>query len=244
MGAFVMCVAPSQVADESMVAMADESELSTAERLVNATVSLLAEHGPSAIKAREVAAKAGMSTMVVYSHHGGIPELISAAVDHGFKEIEKVFAETAVTDDPVTDLFAMALATREIAQQNPHLYDAMFGLSTRATYRPTQPEKATRRSGHSPAFKAAFAHVTDACSRLAATDRVEINDVDALAGALWSFVHGFIMLELADHFTDFEDPVTRVLVPMGVTFMVGLGDDPERARASHEAALALRPTAR
>jgi len=210
---------------------------STAERLVQATVKLLAERGPSAVKAREVAAEAGMSTMVVYSHHGGIPELISAAVDYGFNEIEKAFAETGVTDDPVSDLFAMALATRDMARANPHLYDTMFGLSTRATYRPTHPDKTVRRSGHSPAFKAAFAHVTDACARLAASGRVQVGDVDALAGALWSFVHGYITLELADHFVDFEDPVAQVLVPMGVTFTVGLGDDPQRARASHEVAL-------
>lgn len=212
---------------------------STAERLVQATISLLAEHGPSAIKARTVAAEAGMSTMVVYSHHGGIPELINAAVDHGFAEIEQAFANTPVTDDPVTDLFAMALATRDIARANPHLYDAMFGLSNRATYRPTQADKDIRRSGRSPAFKAGFAHITDACARLAASGRVEVNDVDALASALWSFVHGFITLELADHFVDFDDPVTQVLVPMGVTFTVGLGDDPERALASHKAALAV-----
>jgi len=221
-----------------MVTMTEDSVPSTAERLVEATVSLLAEHGPSAVKAREVAAKAGMSTMVVYSHHGGIPELISAAVDHGFGQIERVFAETDVTDDAVADLFTMALATRRIARENPHLYDAMFGLSTRATYRPTQPEKASQRSGDSPAFKAAFAHITEACERLAASGRVEVGSVDALAGALWSYVHGFVTLELADHFTNFDDPVAQVMMPMGVTLTVGLGDDPQRARASHEAALA------
>jgi AcrR family transcriptional regulator len=237
MGATVMSVASARLPDESMVTMTEDSVQSTAERLVEATVSLLAEHGPSAIKAREVAAKAGMSTMVVYSHHGGIPELISAAVDYGFGQLEKSFAETEITDDPVTDLFGMALTTRQHARGNPHLYDAMFGLSNRATYRPAHAEKGVRHSGHSPAFKAGFAHITDACTRLAETDRAEVNDVDALAGALWSFVHGYITLELADHFTDFEDPVMQVLVPMGVTFMVGLGDDPKRARASHEAAL-------
>jgi AcrR family transcriptional regulator len=220
-----------------MVTMTEDSVPSTAERLVEATVSLLAEHGPSAIKAREVAAKAGMSTMVVYSHHGGIPELISAAVDYGFGRLETSFAEAEITDDPVTDLFGMALITRELAQRNPHLYDAMFGLSTRATYRPTQPEKASRFSGHSPAFKAAFAHITGACERLAASGRVGVADVNALAGALWSYVHGFITLELADHFTDFDDPVAQVMVPMGVTLTIGLGDKPDRARASHETAL-------
>jgi len=205
------------------------------ERLVRATIALLAEQGPAAIKARTVAAEAGMSTMVVYSHFGGVPELINAVVDHGFGEIERAFSQVPVTDDPVADLFCMALIARETARANPHLYDAMFGLSTRATYRPT--DKDRHRSGHSPAFRAAYAHVTDACARLAESGRVRVEDPVAVAGALWSYVHGYITLELANHFTEFEDPLAQVLVPMGVTFSVGLGDDPERARASHEVAL-------
>jgi AcrR family transcriptional regulator len=223
----------------SMKPMSEESlQSGIAERLVQATVTLLAEQGPSAIKARTVAARAGMSTMVVYSHFGGIPELLNAVVDHGFGEIEQAFAQVPISDDPVQALFSMALAARDLAQANPHLYDAMFGLSTRATYRPA-PERGARRSGHSPAFKAAFAHLTDACARLAASGRVVVNNPEAVAGALWSFVHGYITLELANHFSEFEDPVTQVLVPMGVTFAVGLGDDADRARASHERALAL-----
>ena len=54
------------------------------ERLIQVTIRLLAEQGPSAIKARTVASAAGLSTMVVYHHFGGIPELTRAVVDHGF----------------------------------------------------------------------------------------------------------------------------------------------------------------
>jgi AcrR family transcriptional regulator len=208
------------------------------ERLVQATIKLLAEQGPSAIKARTVASEAGMSTMVVYSHFGGIPELIHAVVDHGFSEMERAFSKVPITDDPIADLFTMALTTREIARANPHLYDLMFGLSTRATYRPT-PDKDVRRSGHSPAFQAAYLHLTDACSRLVESGRVEALDPKVVAAALWSFVHGYITLELGDHFAEFDDPVAQVMLPMGVTFCVGLGDEPERARASHEAVLEL-----
>ena len=43
------------------------------ERLVRAAIGLLAEQGPSAVKARTVASASGLSTMVVYSHFGGIP---------------------------------------------------------------------------------------------------------------------------------------------------------------------------
>jgi AcrR family transcriptional regulator len=208
-----------------------------AERLIQATITLLATDGPSAIKARTVAAEAGMSTMVVYNYFGGVPELVSAVVDHGFNQIERSFAGLPHTDDPIADLFAMALVTLERARENPHLYDAMFGLSTRATYRPAT-DKDVRRAGHSPAFRAAYAHVTEACARLATWGPVTINDPEAVAGALWSFVHGYITLELANHFADFDDPVRQVLVPMGVTFCVGLGAEPEAALHSHEAALA------
>ena len=202
------------------------------ERLVQTTIKLLAEQGPSAIKARAVASEAGMSTMAVYHHFGGIPELIRAVVDHGYRELDRAFSQLPVTDDPVVDLFAMALTTRRIARANPHLYDLMFGLSTRASYRPVSE---VRLSGRSPAFRAAYAHLLEACNRLVASGRVEPAPPDVIAAALWSFVHGYITLELADHFVEFDDPVQQVLLPMGVTFAVGLGDTRERAQASHEA---------
>ena len=204
-------------------------------RLVQATVKLLAEQGPSAIKARAIASEAGVSTMVVYHHFGGIPELVGAVIDQGFAEIERAFARLPVTDDPVADLFSMALAVREVARSNPHLYDMMFGLSTRATYRPAS-DKAMRRSGHSEAFTAAYAHVTAACERLVTSAGVTAAP-EMIAAGLWSTMHGYISLELADHFVEFEDPVSSVMMPAGVVFTVGLGGDPERAQASHEEAL-------
>jgi AcrR family transcriptional regulator len=207
------------------------------ERLIAATISLLATEGPAAVKARTVAAEAGMSTMVVYKHFGGVPELVNAVVDHGFNEIGRAFARLEVTDDPVADLFTMALTTLAYARANPHLYDAMFSLSRRSTYRPAS-GKDSQHAGHSLAFQAAYAHVTEAAARLGVSAGLAISDPTATAGALWSFVHGYIALELASHFAEFEDPVRQVLVPVGVTLCVGLGADPETALASHEAALA------
>lgn len=207
-----------------------------AERLIEAAIGLLATEGPSAIKARTVAAEAGLSSMVVYTYFGGVPELVKAVTDHGFDQLGTAFAELPSTDDPVADLFAMALITVTYARTNPHLYDAMFGLSTRSTYRPAS-DKDVRLAGHSPAFRSAYAHITDACTRLIGSERVTATDPKAVAGALWSYVHGYIMLELANHFDEFDDPVGQVLVPMGVTFCVGLGDEPEAAKASHQIAL-------
>jgi AcrR family transcriptional regulator len=209
------------------------------ERVVQATIKLLAEQGPSAIKARAVASASGLSTMAVYHYFGGIAELMRAVVDHGFAELDEAFSEVPLTDDPLADLYAMALTTRRVARENPHLYDLMFGLSTRrATYRPL-PASDVRLSGRSPAFQGAYRHLAEACARLVSSGRVRRQEPEVLAAQLWSFVHGFITLELAEHFVEVDDPVAQVLQPMGVNLAVGLGDKRERAQASHEAGASL-----
>ncbi len=173
--------------------------------------------------------------MAVYHHFGGIAELIRAVAERGFTELDTAFSQVPVTEDPIADLFALALTCRRVARENPHLYDLMFGLSTRrATYRPLS-DSDVRLSGRSPAFRGAYVHITEACERLMRSGRVRQQDPEAVAAQLWSFVHGFITLELAEHFVEFEDPVAQVLVPMGVNLAVGLGDKRERAQASHEA---------
>ena len=180
-----------------------------------------------------MAAATGFSTMVVYHHFGGIPELIRAVIDQGFKELDSAFSQLPLTEDPIADLFALALTCRRVARENPHLYDLMFGLSTRATYRPLT-DSDVRLSGRSKAFRGAYVHVAEACARLMSSGRVRQQDPEVVAALLWSFVHGYITLELADTFVELDDPARQVL-QMGVNLAVGLGDTRERAQASHEA---------
>ncbi|MEE6164796.1 MULTISPECIES: TetR/AcrR family transcriptional regulator [unclassified Mycolicibacterium] len=198
--------------------------------LVTAATALLAEQGPAAIKARTVAAAAGLSTMAVYHHLGGVPELIQAIVDRGFKDFGDAFLHAPASDDPVTSLFAMALEARRFAQANPHLYDLMFGLSTRGSYRPAT---ATDR-GRSDGFEDAYAHLVQGCSRLVSSGRVRPGEnPEVIAPQLWSAVHGFVTLELGGHLSLFDDPLRQVFLPMMVNLAVGLGDDPQRAASSN-----------
>jgi hypothetical protein len=69
--------------------------------------------------------------------------------------------------------------------------------------------------------------------------RVRQQEPEAIGAQLWSFVHGCITLELAEHLVEFDDPVAQVLQPMGVNLAVGFGDTRERAQASHEAGARL-----
>jgi AcrR family transcriptional regulator len=207
------------------------------ERLVEAATALLAEKGPSEIKARTVAEAAQVSTIAVYYHLGGLPELLQAVVDKGFQDLARAFVAAPPSDDPVTTLFEMALASRRFAQENPHRYDLMFGLSTRGSYRPIQAAH-SGDGGRSEEFQTAYAHLVEACIRLVSSGRIRSDaNPESIAPQLWSAVHGFVTLELGDHFVQFSDPVRQVLQPMMVNIFVGLGDDPESADASHAAAI-------
>jgi len=87
-------------------------------------------------------------------------------------------------------------------------------------------------SGRSPAFLDTYQHLVDACARLVASGRLGRTGPEAVAARWWTTVHGFIGLELAHHFENFDDPVKDVLEPMAVNLMVGLGDQPRKVRAS------------
>lgn len=220
--------------DKESVARLDRDQ--AVSQLVAAATALLADKGPGEIKARSVAEAAGLSTIAVYHHLGGLPELIRAVVDQGFRDLGDAFLDAPAGDDPVTSLFAMALASRRFAQANPHLYDLMFGLSTRGSYRPLHTAESPGR-GRADNFQKAYAHLVQACTRLVDSGRVRADeDPEVIAPQLWSTVHGFVTLELGDHLAQFDDPVRQVLQPLMVNIVIGLGDDPQSATASHTAA--------
>lgn len=197
------------------------------ERLIRSTVELLAVAGPSELKVRTITDRAGVSTITVYHYFGGLQELLHEVVTRGHGELKAALvAATRAGDDPAVQLFAMALATRDLAQRNAHLYDMMFGLSTRGTYRHVASPDRSPAEG----FQAAYAVLVAACDRLQQSGRVFV-DGDLIAAELWSLVHGFITLEMAGHFAQYADPVSMVLRPMAVRHLTAMGDDPARAEA-------------
>ncbi|MEV5848697.1 WHG domain-containing protein [Streptomyces sp. NPDC051985] len=210
----------------------------TVRRLVEAATRLLAAEGPSAIKARSVADAAQVSTAAVYYHLGGLPELLQAVIDQAFRDLDEDFGTVAAEGDPVAELFTMALAAHRLAQGNPHLYDLMFGLSTRGSYRPPKSRSASLGAG-SEAFRDAYAHLVQACVRLLDSERVRAGaEPEIIASQLWSCVHGFITLDLGGQFSQFEDPVRQVLGPVTTSVLIALGADPEQAAESYAVALA------
>lgn len=176
--------------------------------------------------------------MALYSAFGGMPGLMSAVVEEGFHRLEERLSTVTPSDDPVADLFAMAIECRHFAVENPHLYDVIFGPESREAIRGRLFAEAGHSSIDQSSYQQSFATLAQACDRAIAAGRVTIPSGRHLAAQLWSMVHGYISLELSGHFDGFANPVEEILVPLAVSFMTGQGDTRQLSLSSTRKTLA------
>ncbi|MGW7538443.1 TetR/AcrR family transcriptional regulator [Amycolatopsis sp. NPDC054798] len=196
-------------------------------QLVEAAIRLLADGGAEALQARKLAAEIGASTMAVYTHFGGMSALTDAVAQEGFRRLSANMATVGQTDDPVADLYRLALAYRRTAVEHPELFALMFreagarGQAVGDLFKEDQDTEAA----------ASFRGMVAAVARTVEAGRLK-GDPLAVASQVWSAVHGYVTLELLGHFGRGDRGVTDVLGPLCVTLVVGLGDRPAAARAS------------
>lgn len=177
-------------------------------RLVEAAAELLAGEGPAALSTRRLAREVGTSTMAVYTHFGGLPELVRAVVREGFARLGQHLDAVPETDDPLADLAALGEAYRANALANPHLYAVMFGSASLGGYRLHDDELDEGRY--------TFDVLVAATKRTIDAGIFRTGDPQDVAAQLWAATHGFVMLELAGYFDARREPdaVDKVLHPM------------------------------
>src|SRR5438067_7716948 len=94
--------------------------------LIEAAARLIATEGAAGLKLRRVAEEVGTSTMAIYTHFGGMPELHRAVRREGFARLVAGAARMGESDDPIADLAGLGLAYYRLAITKPHLYRAMY----------------------------------------------------------------------------------------------------------------------
>lgn len=184
------------------------------ERIVTTAARLLATEG--AVSARRLARELGTSTMVVYTHFGGMDELTRHVMRRGFTGFATELDRGAVTDDAVADWMTYLWSYRRFALREPHLYAVMFG-----------PRLAEFRLGDPADLDAARSTFVSLLRRIHAcvnAGRWEVDDVTTAGEAIWSGVHGHTALELAGFFGAVgRDPV-RSYGEILTRMSIGLGD--------------------
>lgn len=93
------------------------------------------------------------------------------------------------------------------------------------------------------AAQGAYSYLVAAVSRAMQADRIRTDNPSQVAAQLWSLIHGYVTLELSGQFSQFDDGLTQVLVPLGTNLLIGLGDASERVVNSANRALGLREDA-
>ena len=95
-------------------------------RVLEVAVNALGEHGVSGFTTRRVAELAGTSVPAVYELFDDKAGLIRQVFFEGFRLLGRDLATVPATDDPLTDVAALASAFRRFCVQRPALAQVMF----------------------------------------------------------------------------------------------------------------------
>lgn len=184
-------------------------------KIITTAARLLATEG--AISARQLARELGTSTMVVYTHFGGMDELTRQVMRRGFIEFGNELSRGAVTEDAVADWMTYLWNYRRFALREPHLYAVMFGPRLAAFNLGDPSDAEAARSTYVSLLRRIHACVN--------AGRWQADDVTVAGDAIWSSVHGHTTLELTRFFAGVgRDPVrsySEILTRMSI----GHGDD-------------------
>jgi AcrR family transcriptional regulator len=189
--------------------------------LIDAAGRLIAAEGPGALTLRRVAGEVGTSTMAIYTHFGGMPELRRAVRHEGFARLAGQLRRVRETADPVADLWMLGRAYYANAVTDTDLYRVAFM---------EQALDAADVAVGSEAFKM----LATGFERCIAAGRFDAADATALATEFWAIGHGVIALELAQLLSPGD--ARRCLDGAVLKLFQSYGDDPDAAERSRRRA--------
>lgn len=198
------------------------------ERLLLAAIRLLEDGGPEALQARRLAAEIGASTMAVYTHFGGMRQLVEAVAREGFARFGRLMASVPQTADPVADLLRLGVAYRDHAVANPQLYRVMFGVTAPGGHRLWGMDtNELMSSGQFAEGRDAFGVLVRGVARVIEAGEGPAEDPVGAASQIWSMAHGYVLLEIAGYFGPPGRGVESVFLPLAVKVISGLGHPAE-----------------
>jgi AcrR family transcriptional regulator len=185
------------------------------ERIINTAARLLATEG--AVSARRLARELGTSTMVVYTHFGGMDELTRQVMRRGFDDFGTELDRGALTDDAVADWMTYLWAYRRFALREPHLYAVMFGPGLAAFNIGDPADRQAARLTYVSLLRRIHVCVD--------AGRWQVEDVTTAGDAVWSGVHGHTTLELTGFFAAVGRNPVRSYSEILTRMSIGFGDD-------------------
>ncbi len=156
-------------------------------RLLERAGALVSDGGPEALSLRTLARDCETSTTAVYALFGGKNGLLTALFDEAFEQLGRRIGTLPPGSDALDDLVRTALAYRDSALDDPHLFDLMFARPTLLS------AEAARRTVVGTALGPLRAAVERAVEEKALRPDP---DTALVSLTLWTTVHGWAALQL------------------------------------------------
>ncbi|MET7465076.1 TetR-like C-terminal domain-containing protein [Nonomuraea sp. NPDC005501] len=154
------------------------------DRLIESATEMFATRPRESITIRALAAAAGTATAAVYSLFGGKDGLISEVRDRAVAGLFQDLSAVPTSDDPLADLYALAVAYRRWGREHRHLYTVLFGGV----------------QSFDPSGEVSAADpvrpLIEAIDRARSASALS-GDATSIALSLWVTLHGLVTLELA-----------------------------------------------
>ena len=157
------------------------------EALVEAAVSIIRAKGVEALTIRDVAKRTGVSPAAPYRHFPDRRSLIAAVAERGFIRLQQAMIAGMESARGREGFKQVAIAYVEFGLNNPAEYRVMFG-----------PEAADTTDFPSlrETSRAVLGGVAEAVTQLQKAKLIGKGDAWLIAAALWSTLHGLVMLVL------------------------------------------------
>lgn len=188
--------------------MNDEPE--NRRRILMAANAIFAADGLAGLSVRAIAARAGLSTIGVYSHFNGKAGILGALFVEGFDKLGAAadIPETEAGTDALIDLLVDRYL--DFARDHHAHYELMFGFDR---------TRLDIHTEHGSAAKASIDKLASTIRRLLPPD--ESPDVaQTLAYRFWVLMHGYVVLKQRPPFNMMADMDWRNEVKAGVTLLV------------------------
>jgi AcrR family transcriptional regulator len=178
----------------------ERSARAARERIVlDAAADVLEKRGPSGFNVREVARRAGASTIVVYTLFGSRDALLAALQNDWLERLAEALQRVR-TGSSLRRLGRLALAYRSFALANPQYYGALsLGRGARPDF-----ARAVRSSR-------SFRLLVDMVRKSMEDGYLASRNPESVADALWGLVHGIVGLELGGYFDSATAAASRLV---------------------------------
>jgi AcrR family transcriptional regulator len=157
------------------------------ERLVACAIEMFATRPRESVTVRALAADAGTSATAVYSLFGGKDGLIGEVRNRAVASLFRELSAVPASEDPLADIYALAVAYRRWGREHSHLYTVLFG-----GMQSFDPYGAVGASDPIQSLLTAIDR--------ALTESVLAGEAKFIALSIWVTLHGLVTLELSGAF--------------------------------------------